>query len=407
VSETGNRMTVQSRHALKQYSEYKPTGLATYDRVPAHWQMVRLKYVARINMGQSPDSGDCNLDGDGLPFLQGNGEFGSTHPAPNMFCTNLRKLARAGDLLLSVRAPVGQLNEADQDYGIGRGLCAIAPKQAAIRKRFLWHLLHVACPELHRVAVGSTYDAVSVEQISGLPCLIPPDREQERITSFLDRVTGKIDALMAKKERLIALLEEKRVALINRGVTCGLNPTVPMKDSGISWLGQIPAHWAVAPVYSRYEVQLGKMLDTAKITGQHLAPYLRNVDVQWDRVNVEDLPEMDFSESDRKRCLLRLGDLLVCEGGEVGRAAVWKGDLPECYYQKAIHRLRPYKGCDEPRFMFYVLYNAAQLGVFVAEGNPNTIDHLTAEKLRAHRFAFPPVPEQQAIVSHLDRRSQA
>src|SRR5207248_1924111 len=127
-----------------------------------------------------------------------------------------------------------------------------------------------------------------------------------------------------------------------------------LKSSGLDWIGQIPGHWAVAPVYSRYEVQLGKMLDEKRITGQHLAPYLRNVDVQWDRVVVTNLPEMDFDHEDRVKFSLQAGDLLICEGGEAGRTAVWRGEIPECYYQKAIHRLRPRSVCDYPRFFYYL-----------------------------------------------------
>jgi type I restriction enzyme S subunit len=170
-------------------------------------------------------------------------------------------------------------------------------------------------------------------------------------------------------------------------------------------MGQIPAHWKVAPVYARYQVQLGKMLDQKQITGEHLRPYLRNIDVQWDQINTIDLPEMDFPPSSRARFVLQPGDLLVCEGGEPGRTAIWQGDLEECYYQKALHRLRPHRKSDLPRFLYYVVRSAARQGVFVATGNPNTIDHLTAEKLRKHRFAFPPIEEQHTIADYLDRET--
>jgi type I restriction enzyme S subunit len=170
----------------------------------------------------------------------------------------------------------------------------------------------------------------------------------------------------------------------------------------VGWLGLVPEHWIVAQLGFRYSVDLGKMLDGNRITGEHLAPYLRNVDVQWNRINTTDLPEMDFGPEERQRFRLCPGDLLVCEGGEVGRAAIWTGALAECFYQKALHRLRPLSDADVPRFMYYLLYTAAQRGVFAAESNPNTIDHLTAEKLRKHRFAFPPVQEQQAIAAFLD-----
>jgi type I restriction enzyme S subunit len=177
------------------------------------------------------------------------------------------------------------------------------------------------------------------------------------------------------------------------------------KDSGVEWLGEIPAHWEPAPVYARYEVALGKMLDAKQVTGTHTGRYLRNVDVQWDRVNVEELPEMDFDPSERPRFRLRAGDLLVCEGGEVGRTAIWRGELQECFYQKAIHRVRPRTPQEHPRFFYYLMYSLAARGLFVAEGNPNTIDHLTAVHLKHYRFPFAPSSEQEIISAFLDRET--
>jgi len=155
-----------------------------------------------------------------------------------------------------------------------------------------------------------------------------------------------------------------------------------MKDSGIEWLGVIPKHWDLPPLYARYSVELGKMLDAKRITGEFLLPYLRNIDVQWDRVNVENLPEMDIAPDEYNRFTLTEGDLVICEGGEVGRTAMWHGELQVCAFQKAIHRVRPRSVRDVQRFFYYVMRTAAGSGVFLAYGNPNTIPHLTAEKLR-------------------------
>lgn len=174
------------------------------------------------------------------------------------------------------------------------------------------------------------------------------------------------------------------------------------RDSGVEWIGAIPRHWEVAPLWTRYQVQLGKMVDEKRATNTELAPYLSNVDVRWDRVDVEGLSEMDFSPGERKRLELQPGDLLVCEGGEVGRTAMWRGELSGCYFQKAVHRVRRTRPSEVARFLFYVMRAAAGQGVFVAEGNPNTIDHLTAEKLRRHRFPFPPPNEQANIAAFLD-----
>ena len=151
------------------------------------------------------------------------------------------------DILFSVRAPVGAINVADQTYGIGRGLCAITPIDDN-SKRYLFHGLDIVKCELFSVATGSTYDAVSVEQIGNARCVIPPPQEQSTIAAFLDRETAKIDALIAEQQRLIELLKEKRQAVISHAVTKGLNPNAPMKDSGIEWLGEVPEHWEVRPI---------------------------------------------------------------------------------------------------------------------------------------------------------------
>jgi type I restriction enzyme S subunit len=177
------------------------------------------------------------------------------------------------------------------------------------------------------------------------------------------------------------------------------------RDSGIEWLGEVPRHWTVAPVYARYAVELGKMLDAKRITGKHLMPYLRNVDVQWDHVSVLDLPEMDIEPAERLRYTLKKGDVLICEGGEVGRAAIWEGELDDCAYQKALHRVRPESLEELPRFLLYVMRSVADGGVFAAGANANTIDHLTATQLRHHRLPFPPGAEQRAIATFLDRET--
>lgn len=178
------------------------------------------------------------------------------------------------------------------------------------------------------------------------------------------------------------------------------------KDSGVEWLGEVPEQWPVCSLSYRYEVALGKMLDEKRITGEHLAPYLRNVDVQWGHINTEDLPEMDFKGDDTEKYALKVGDLLVCEGGEVGRAAIWKGTIGECYYQKALHRLRPKSpASDTAEFLYYVLLAAASRGIFSESGGKSTIAHLTAEAFRRYRFVFPPLGEQAAIAAFLDRET--
>jgi type I restriction enzyme S subunit len=226
---------------------------------------------------------------------------------------------------------------------------------------------------------------------------VPPVAAQRAIASFLDRKTAAIDALIEKKERLIALLEEKRQALITQAVTKGLDPSVTMKDSGIEWLGEIPAHWSTPPLYATHTVQLGKMLNSEAISGDEHYPYLRNQDVQWGSFRLQDLPTMSFGVAERSKFALLDGDLLVCEGGDVGRSAIWRHGSGSFFYQKALHRVRRRAGEQEPEFLYYCMWTAARRGAFLEGGNKSTIVHLTAEKLRGHRFPTMPTREQREI----------
>lgn len=202
---------------------------------------VRLKYLAHIEMGQSPPSADyTSSPGDGLPFLQGTADFGTLHPQPRTFCVSPTKLAAAGDILFSVRAPVGELNLADRDVGIGRGLCAVQPDRLHVG--FTWWALHEARDQLNYVSTGSTYEAVATEDVSNLRVCYPTSRSQQSISAYLDTETARLDGLVASKERMLGLMAEKRRALITHAVTRGVDG-LSLRDSGIPWVGQIPAQW--------------------------------------------------------------------------------------------------------------------------------------------------------------------
>ena len=220
---------------------------------------------------------------------------------------------------------------------------------------------------------------------------------------YIDYVDQRVRRYITAKRRLISLLEEEKQAIVNRAVTRGLALDVGLKPAGVEWLGDVPEHWEVTALHHKYSQSLGKMLDSKRIRGDHLLPYLRNVDIKWDQINIDDLPTMDISPAEYDRYTVQSGDLLVCEGGDIGRSAIWSGELANCGFQKALHRLRP-KCSDVPRFMYYVLRAASNANVF-SDGHVSTIPHLTGDKLRAHRFPFPPLAEQTAIVEYLDNVS--
>lgn len=203
---------------------------------------IRLKYLAHIEMGQSPPSTDyTSSPSDALPFLQGTADFGIKHPQPRTFCASPTKLAAAEDILLSVRAPVGELNVADRELGIGRGLCAVRPYR--LRLGYAWWALHEARGQLDYVSTGSTYEAVATEDVGNLRVVCPTDDHQQSIADYLDREVARLDALVVAKKRVLGLMVEKRRALITHAVTRGLDSRAGLRDSGISWLARVPAHW--------------------------------------------------------------------------------------------------------------------------------------------------------------------
>ncbi|WP_323001899.1 restriction endonuclease subunit S [Denitromonas sp.] len=165
-------------------------------------------------------------------------------------------------------------------------------------------------------------------------------------------------------------------------------------------VGEIPEDWDVSTVGGEFEVRLGKMLDAEKNVGVS-KPFLGNRAVQWGRIDVSDLGEIRLSPDDLQRYRLREGDLLVCEGGEVGRAAIWQQPLGECYYQKALHRLRPKRGYNVT-FMLNLLQRYSQSGVLQNYVTQTSIAHLPKDKFEALPIPVPPtLSEQQAIADAL------
>ncbi len=197
----------------------KPSGIDSLGEIPTHWNIRRLKNASRIIMGQSPASADCNVDGHGRPFLQGCAEFGVRHPSPVQFCSSAPKIAPPGSVLMSVRAPVGTLNVADQEYGIGRGLCAIVPDLDALDLDFVLHSISACKQQLLMIATGSTYDAVTAWQVGTMRLPLVSLDEQSRIVQHISDETAAIDRAVAKAQREIDLIREYRARLIADVVT--------------------------------------------------------------------------------------------------------------------------------------------------------------------------------------------
>src|SRR5690554_1092738 len=229
-----------SPSTFPKYPEYKDSGVEWLGEVPAHWDIQRLKRVLSQITDRAAERGNpvaleniegwsgryveggSDYSGDGIAFQEGDVLFGKLRP-----------------YLAKVYLP-GRSGEAVGDFHVMRPCRYLSPKYA-------FHQL--LQPQFISVVDGATHGAkmprVGWEVMGNMPFVIPPSREQAKIATFLDHETARIDALVEEQKRLVELLKEKRQAVISHAVTKGLDPDVPMKDSGVEWLGEVPAHWDI------------------------------------------------------------------------------------------------------------------------------------------------------------------
>ena len=311
------------------YPAFNSSTVPWLGEVPEHWDVQKLRNVlARTTERNRPD----------LPLLSVVRERGvvlrditNVDENHNFVPDDLGnyKVVKHGQFAMN------KMKAWQGSYGVSQHDGIVSPAY------FVFDIAGVAGEYFHRAIRSKAYvsffaqasDGVRIGQwdlaqarMREIPFLVPPLDEQRAIVRYLDHVDDRIRRYVAAKEKLIALLEEERRAVIHRAVTRGLDPNVPLKPSGIDWLGDIPAHWEVTALHHKYSQSLGKMLDSKRITGDYPLPYLRNTDIQWDRINVDDLPTMDIPPTEYARYTVEPGDLLVCEGGEVGRSAIWSGN---------------------------------------------------------------------------------
>jgi restriction endonuclease, S subunit len=166
--------------------------------------MARLDEICAINMGQSPDSSTYNEDSNGLPFFQGNADFGEIYPAVRMWCSEPTKIAQEKDVLISVRAPIGALNIANCECCIGRGLAALTVNEDICAQEYLWHVLSSKVDELNSKGTGSTFKAINKKTLSEIEIPLPPLDEQRKIAAVLDKVSD----LIAKRRQQLDKLDE-------------------------------------------------------------------------------------------------------------------------------------------------------------------------------------------------------
>ena len=340
---------------------------------------LKLKDCCTIIAGQSPESKYYNTDGIGMPFFQGKADFGDLYPTIRVYCSQPTKIAEKDDILLSVRAPVGPTNLSPGLVCIGRGLAAIRPSPE-INLRYLLHYFRFFETKLSAQGTGTTFKAITQATIKNLDVPVPPLSEQERIVARIEELFSQLDASVAELK-----MAKERLKAYQQAV---------LKEA----FGKVTTH---TPFGEIIDARLGKMLDKEKNTGD-FHKYLRNINVRWFSFDLSDLLEMRIEDDEIEKYSVSHNDLIICEGGEPGRCAVWdKQD--SIFYQKALHRVR-FLDNSNPRFYMYYLWFSAQAGQLFRYFTGTGIKHLTGQSLSKVIVPTADRNVQDSIVAEIESR---
>lgn len=254
-------------------------------------------------------------------------------------------------------------------------------------------------------SVEATISNVNGEKYANLMLPVPKSSARVAIAKYLDAETTRIDALIAAKENMLAVLTEKRRAVITHAVTRGLDPNVPMRDSGVPWLGEVPAHWEVTRLKFVADVQSGFALGK-KYDNEPLAeyPYLRVANVQDGFLDLTEVKTIEVSHRDAQTCQLRPGDVLMNEGGDadkLGRGAIWRGEIDPCLHQNHVFAVRPRQVTSDWLNLWTCSEGAKGFFGIMAKQSTN-LASISATNLKELPIPKPPTAEQVAIVQHVD-----
>lgn len=355
---------------------------------------VRLKYIFNIQKGRLTDedvNGATLLD---VEYLRGGSNPRKVSLANAVYSKGGDLLmlwdgSKAGELLWSKEGVVGStlaLLELIKDINTGYAYYFLKSKQGYIQD----------------LSTGMGIPHVDGEILRNLLIDLPGVDRQEAIAMYLNRITAVIDKIITTKNHTHTYLLELRQAIITDAVLGRGSVGVNYRQTNIPWIGKIPAHWQVRRIKHVANIVLGKMLQSAEKEGYQYKKYLRAQNIRWEEVSIESANKMWFSLRELSVYRLKEGDILVSEGGEVGRAAMWRNELSECYIQNSVNRLRVNESVIDPKYLLYVVEGIGQAKVFENTVNRVSIAHLTREKLKEYSIPLPPLNEQRAIVKGIE-----
>lgn len=396
------------------YPAYKDSGIEWLGNVPEHWEVLRIKRLTMVKRGASPRPIDDPR------YFNEDGEYSWVRIADvtaserylQRTTQHLSELGKSlsvplelGDIFLSIAGSVGKPIITKIKCCIHDGFVYFPGYDGD--KEFLYYIFASGQPYLGLGKLGTQLN-LNTDTVGDIHIGWPPSGEQRAIVAFLDRETAKIDALIAKKQRLIELLQEKRAALISHAVTKGLDPSVPMKDTGVEWLGEIPAHWSGTALKRWVEVKITDGPHETPEFADEGVPFVsaeavRNGRIDFDSKRGYITPEL-HARYVRKVHPQRDDIFIVKSGATTGKLAKVDIDF-EFSVWSPLALIRADLEKTPPEFLFLALhadYVQNQVQRTWSAGTQPNISMAAIERLYV---VAPPLPEQRAIAALLDRET--
>lgn len=388
---------------LPSYPKYKASGFIWLGDVPESWALKRLGHYFDERRERASDTEFEPLSVTKYGIVPRLESAAKTQDGDN------RKKVLAGDFVINSRSDrKGSSGLSPLDGSVSLICTVLIP--TGLHGPFIHHLFRSALfqEEYYRWGKGIVADlwSTNFSDMKNIVLGVPSEAEQTQIARFLDHETARIDALIAEQQRLIELLKEKRQAVISHAVTKGLDPTVPMKDSGVEWLGEVPAHWVVGPLrwYATIQGGIAKGKDYEGRETVSL-PYLRVANVQNGFVDLTEVKEISVLESEVERYSLRSGDVLMNEGGDndkLGRGTVWQGQIEPCLHQNHVFAIRSNDLLSAEWLTAFTQCDQARSYFFLNSKQSTNLASISASNVMSLALPIPSVAEQKEILSVLN-----
>lgn len=384
--------------------DMKDSGVEWIGDIPEKWEVIKAKRIFNLKNEKNTDLKPLLSVSKGRGLLRREDmENRPTHAEKNL---DSFKIVNRGDFVIHLRSFQSGFEYSEIEGAVSPAYTVFnAREKDKVHSEFYKYLFY-SKPFIDKIASTTlslrdgkpiSYDAFSMILIP-----VPNFNMQQKIAAFLDEKVAHIDSIIEDTKQSIENLKAYKQSLITETVTKGLDPDVEMKDSEIEWIGEIPNNWEVSKVKYFFNIRLGKQLQPKKKNnGDSLKPYLRAANVDWKGIDTTDIKKMWFSKKETENYKLEYGDLIVSEGGDAGRAAIYKGELPECYVQNAVHRVRG----ENTYLLYYWLFAAKSVGFIDILCNKATFMHFTVDKFREFPYLKIPEGEQREIINFLDNKS--